>query len=334
MECNIIEVGGIKNNNFTRNKFGRKKELSNLIKQFDGDKYTTIYSYENEDINSCKFIAPFYLDLDIDDIENNFDKLIRDLKLIIFRLKHELHLSNNDIDIYFSGSKGFHIIVNQKVFGFEPSRNLNKQLKKIAVHYKAATFTKCIDTAIYDYRRLLRVPNTINSKTGLYKVKINYDKLKNMSWDDLKKYASKPKTQIKKIPQFNQKAQDSFYELLDSIEEQEKSNVNMQIAREFLKEKKLLPCVQYLLQNGAESGQRNNSTVALANSLFQIGHSLEEVEEIIETWNVTKNDEPLSGSEIRATILSARNNSNNNVCYGCSTFKDLNACVKDCPIHK
>lgn len=334
MVCNIIELGGVINNNFTRNKFCKISEYKNQMKQFDSDIYRTIYSYDSTDINKCNFIAPMYLDLDIDNIEDNYDKLIRDLKIIIYRLKTDLKLSNNEINIYFSGAKGFHIIVDAKVFGFQPSRILNKELKKIALYYKAATFTKCIDTSIYDYRRLLRIPNTINSKTGLYKVIVPYDKLINMSFNELKQYASKPHDIIKKPVKYNKLAAEAFAELISKLDEQEKRTINTRVAQEFLKQKKLLPCVQYLLQNGAPNGQRNNSTVALANALFQIGHSLEEVTEIIEVWNSTKNEEPLSLSEIHATINSAYSNTKNNIFYGCSAFKELDICVKNCPIHK
>ena len=60
MACNIIEVGGVINNSFTRNKFCFKSELNKKIEQFTGDKYMTIYSYDSKDINTCNFVAPLY----------------------------------------------------------------------------------------------------------------------------------------------------------------------------------------------------------------------------------------------------------------------------------
>ncbi len=190
MACNIIEVGGVINDSFTRNRYCPKSEINNHLEQFTGDKYMTIYSYESNNINSCNFIAPLYLDFDIDDLESNYDKLMRDLKIVVYRLKTEFYLEDKDIEIYFSGAKGFHILVDYKVFGFEPSRTLNKDLKAIALYFKASTFTKCIDTGIYDYRRLFRVPNTINTKTGLYKVPISFNKLIKLTYSELLEYAS------------------------------------------------------------------------------------------------------------------------------------------------
>lgn len=334
MACNIIEVGGVINNSFTRNKFCLKSELNKKIEQFTGDKYMTIYSYDSKDINTCNFIAPLYLDFDIDDLEHNYSKLIRDLKIVIYRLKTELRLEERDIEIYFSGAKGFHIIIDHRILGFEPSRTLNKDLKAIALYFKASTFTKCIDTGIYDYRRLFRVPNTVNTKTGLYKVPIMFKDLINMSYEDLLKYASRPHTFMKKPKIYNKKVHDAFYELLHRLSEREKRTVNTSIARQYVSNKKLLPCVEYLLQNGADEGQRNNCTIALASALFQIGHSKEEVTEILEVWNKTKNDIPISDKELYTTINSAYNNSRNDMYYGCSAFRDLGLCVKGCPIRK
>ena len=343
MSCNIIEVGGKINNSFNRNYYINKSELNEAIKRFDGDTYMTIYSYESEDIATTNYVAPFYLDLDIDDIENNYDKLLIDLKIVYKKLCDTFKIDRSDIQLYFSGSKGFHILISDKIFGFEPNRDINKKFKKIALYIKSYTITKCIDTKIYDNRRLFRVPNTINSKTGLYKVYIPYNKLfkkqpdgctKAMTYDELKEYASSPKQKKIVLYKYNQKARAKFDKLVETIEQQERKKVDTKLAQEYIRKRKLLPCVEYVLQNGATNGQRNNTTVALANSLFQIGESLEDVRETITEWNNTKNEEPLPQSEINATVFSAYQNSRNNMFYGCSTFKDLDVCVKGCSINK
>ena len=329
----IVEYGGVQNNTFRRNIFGEQND-ENIINNFKSDIYCTIYKYDNENIDSCNFIAPLYLDLDIDNIEDNYDKLIRDLKILIHKLISEFHVEQNDIQIYFSGSKGFHIIISEDIFGFKPGRTLNKDLKKIAVYLKSYTLTKCIDTKIYDYKRLFRINNTINSRTGLYKVRILYDDLIKMSYEELIEYASEPKDIELNKYSYNEKANESFINLIEKIDKRDKEKINIKVAKEYIKKKELLPCVKYILQNGSPNGQRNNSTIALANSLFQIGYNQDEVIEIITTWNETKNEEPLPDKEVRATIKSAYNNSKQNIYYGCSSFRELDVCVKGCPIYK
>ena len=335
MNCNIIELGGQKNGYFTRNHFIEAKDLKANLKQYDGDIYCTIYKYDSTDQNTANFIAPLYLDLDIDDIEHNFMKIKQDLLLVMRRLKTVFYLSDKDIEIYFSGSKGFHILISHKIFGFEPSRNINKFYKKIAVELKTYTIHKTVDTKIYDNKRLFRVPNTINHKTGLYKVAMSYDKIKSMNtYEELKEYANKPKPNIPRLYKYNEKARLAFDELVERIDAEEKAKVNAKLAKEFIQRKELLPCVQYILNHGCAKGNRNNTTVALASSLFQIGKTHDEVLEIIMHWNITKNEDPLDESEIRTTVRSAMNNANQNRFYGCTMFKDLDVCVKGCPIHK
>ena len=334
-KCNIIELGGVKNGFFTRNYFMEVKDMKKNLSQFDGDVYSTVYKYDSRDTNTANFIAPLYLDLDIDDIENNFMKIKQDLLLIMRKLKTMFALSDKDIEIYFSGSKGFHILVSHKVFGFEPSRDINKQYKKVAIELKTYTVNKTVDTKIYDSKRLFRIPNTINHKTGLYKVPISYEKVKSInSYDELKAYANKTKPMLPGIYKFNPQARDNFDALIERLDKEEQSKTNTKLAREFIQKKELLPCVQYILNHGAAKGQRNNTTVALANSLFQIGKTYDEVLEIIHYWNITKNEDPLDEAEIRTTVQSAHSNANNNRFYGCTVFRDLDVCVKGCPIRK
>ena len=125
-------MGGVKNGYFTRNHFIEISQLGKNLKNYDGDIYSTIYRYDNRDQNTANFVAPLYLDLDIDDIENNFAKIKQDLALVLRRLKTVFGISDKDIELYFSGSKGFHILVSHVIFGFEPSRDIHKQYKKIA----------------------------------------------------------------------------------------------------------------------------------------------------------------------------------------------------------
>ena len=194
MACNIIEIGGVKNGYFTRNKFIDITNLRKHINEYDGDVYSTIYRYDSKDQNTANFVAPLYLDLDIDDIEHNFLKIKQDLFLIIRRLTTQFSIKTDDIEIYFSGSKGFHVLISEDIFGFEPSKDINKAYKKIATDLKTYTINKTVDTKIYDNRRLFRVVNTINGKTGLYKVPIEFNTIRDMNkYDDLVRYASQPK---------------------------------------------------------------------------------------------------------------------------------------------
>lgn len=335
MLCNIVEIGGKTKDIFRRNIFTTSNKIKDFIKDFnETDVYATIYKYDSKDQDNANVVAPLYIDLDVDDIEENFDKLKVDLALVIRQLKQLLKVKDNEIEIYFSGSKGFHILVDHKVFGILPNKILNDLYKLIAVKLKAYTILKCVDTRIYDKKRLFRIVNTINSKTGLYKVPVKYEKIKDMSYKDMVEYAGSKKNIVPKIYKKNEDASKAFVELIEKIKEEEKRTINHKVARSIMEKKDLLPCVKYILQNGAIKGGRNNITMALSSSLFQIGKTHEECLEIITNWNLKKNDPPLSQREINTTVLSAFKNVEGGRKYGCSAFRDLDVCIKGCPVRK
>lgn len=330
----FIEIGGQVNGVFRRNIIIDKDKKEEAIKKYDfTDTYSTIYEYDNKQQDKANFIAPLYIDLDADHLEKDYEKLRRDVLLLVRRLKTMFSLNDNNIQIFFSGSKGFHILVPHEIFGFEYTKNINTKYKMLATELKSYTITKSVDTRIYDNKRLFREPNSINSKTGLYKVQIDLTNLRTMSYDDLVEYASQPKPMLLTDTTYNDKARKAFEEFVIASQEKQKRSINYNVARTMLANKELLPCVKYILANGATKGGRNNTAMALASALYQRDSNDEDkVLEIMKEWNSTKLDEPLSNREIEATTRSAYNNVKDGKRYGCGAFIDLGICIKGCPI--
>lgn len=332
---NIIEIGGSINGSFKRNILVDSSNVLNELEKYSFvDKYTTVYRYASTNQDLSTVIAPFYLDLDIDDIENNYDKLKRDLHLIYRQLKRILYLEDRDIEIFFSGSKGFHMIINEKILNLEPSKTLNDDYKLMALRLKSFTIYKTIDTKIYDKKRLFRVANTINSKTGLYKVPVTLEQINSFSYEDLIKWASEKRIVRPKIYLVNNKAKTAFSEYINNIKEEEKKRINHKVAREIMGRNELLPCIKYILQNGAMKGQRNNTSNALASALLQCGKTLDETLDVMQTWNIKKNSPSLPEKEIETTTKSAYKNFEAGRKYGCSSLRMLGVCLKDCPVHR
>jgi len=72
------------------------------------------------------------------------------------------------VRVFFSGAKGFHVCLSSALFGgWKPSVDLPRMLKELAQRITEGFET---DPAIYDQNRLLRLANTVNSKSGLWKV--------------------------------------------------------------------------------------------------------------------------------------------------------------------
>lgn len=331
-----IEIGGKINNTFKRNIIIDKDKQEETIKRYNFiDTYSTIYEYDNKDQNKANYIAPLYIDLDAEYLERDYEKLRRDVYLLIKKLKTMFHLNDDNIQIYFSGSKGFHIIIPYEIFGFDYSKDINIKYKLLANWLKSYTITKAIDTQIYDNKRLFRVPNSINSKTGYYKVPILLTDLRTMNYDDLIEYASSPKDiSISINREYNDEANKAFNNIINDLQEKQKRSINHKVARTMLTNKELLPCVKYILVNGAVKGGRNNTAMALASALFQRELDYDKILNIMIEWNASKLDEPLSDREIEATTRSAYNNVKDNRRYGCNAFIDLGICIKGCPVRK
>ena len=335
MQCKYIEIGGKVNGVFKRNILIESSKKEEMLKKYDfTDTYSTVYSYDNKNQDLANIVAPLYIDLDINDLEKDYDKLRKDVLLLIRKLKTVFHLQEDNIQIFFSGSKGYHIIIPYEVFGIEPSKDLNDRYKLIVTELKSYTITKSIDTRIYDSKRLFREPNTINTKTGLYKVYMTIDQVREFSYDDLIKRASAVQEIGQVNKEYNAKSDVAFNQMINDLKERQKKTINHKVARQMLQNKELLPCVKYILQNGAQKGGRNNKAMALASALFQRNEDRAYVEQIMDTWNRTKLDEPLPERELELTVRSAFNNVNDGRRYGCGAFIDMGICVKGCPIRR
>ena len=335
MQCKYIELGGKINGVFKRNILIESSKKEETLNKYDfTDTYSTIYSYDNKNQDLANVIATLYIYIDINDLEKDYDKLRKDVLLLIRKLKTVFHLQDDNIQIFFSGSKGYHLIIPYQVFGIQPSRDLNDKYKLIATELKSYTITKSIDTRIYDSKRLFREPNTINTKTGLYKVYMTLDQVRNYTYEELIERASSKQDIGEVNIEYNIKSDEAFNRMINELKERQKKTINHKVARQMLQNKELLPCVKYILQNGAQKGGRNNTAMALASALFQRNEDKEYVEEIMDTWNRTKLDEPLPERELELTVRSAYNNVNDGRRYGCGAFIDMGICVQGCPIRR
>ncbi|MCH7549312.1 MAG: primase C-terminal domain-containing protein [Candidatus Krumholzibacteriota bacterium] len=113
-----------------------------------------------------------FLPFDIDG-DKNSDTAYLSMLTFITRLREQYDCHN--FAVLYSGCKGFHILIPAAAFGgFEPSNELPSVLKRLA---KEIAGNVTIDTTIYQHSRLLRLPNTIHSETGLYKRLVPEDEL-------------------------------------------------------------------------------------------------------------------------------------------------------------
>lgn len=333
-----IECGGnyIINNEkvFGRKVYIHPSDIQKTIKKrFNNrDAYTTNYLYNEEDQNSSDIIGPLYLDLDGDiHDEESYKKVKQDALTTISFIKTHLKVPKEYIRLYFSGNKGFHIIIPHVVFGIQPCKDLNSKYKTIALEIKKHTLNQTIDTAIYDKKRLIRLPHTINGKTGLYKVPLTEEILRASTYNSIKLYASCDRSIEVTEASLIETCRLAFNEMTKPKEKvKRKTNTN------FVNPNFEIPlCVKYIYANGAIQGSRNNTLIILASALLQKGMELEECIDRMNEWNEEKNEPALNSSEVEATVRSAYRNLVDGRRYGCASIQELGMCVgQQCKLYK
>lgn len=151
-----------------KEEYKRYVEENGSVKGFKGDHFA--------------YLFPIDIDGDSPDISGAIGETRRLCTFI-----EEWGIPIKDYYIFFSGAKGFHVMLPYKLFGYKPGPMLSKELKAIAINIsdssgvpiynKVSSGSVGIDLSIYESNRLFRLPNTVNSKTGLYKVQIERDEL-------------------------------------------------------------------------------------------------------------------------------------------------------------
>ncbi len=266
------------------------------------DFYKTYFRYPQgmlEHFNKYKsvrgYTGPCYadflpIDIDSSDLPQSHETVKR--VLIYFQDVYEIDLRT--VRIYFSGSKGFHIEIPFRLFGFEPSRELHHIFKEIA--FKLIPEGVTIDGAIYDKTRLWRLANTINSKSGLYKIPLSSDELFNLSIEEIQKLAMYPRRG------------GSFYDpnvslnlLLNGVYKdalKDVSNNHRRLSQTDSKKYKAL------LESGVNEGDRNSTLASFAGVLKAKGISKEEAEVLLKAINKSNCKPPIDDQEV-GTILNS-----------------------------
>ncbi len=339
MQDFLIQLGGKRDRYFKRSALIKRSDqqaYENFIRRYDNtDVYYSVFSYADEDLDNCMLYGPIYFDLDADiETEESFQQVKRDTLLVIAYLQQNLKIPEKYIELYFSGAKGFHILVQPEVFGAHPEEHLNIVYKAIALIANKNTITKPIDPGIYDRKRLFRIPGSINGKTGLYKAPLSADKLRRCDLESVRKHARKPRRLFRPRPRLVNEARNKYYELLYRLYTAKKKTRKAPQEKFYFEE--ILPCVEQILENGVADGERNIVSVGVASSLFQSGKDYDEILGIMENWDL-KNDPPVQEedpNEIARTVASAHKMFNSERGYGCSHFKSLGYCVEDCKLNK
>ena len=234
-----------------------------------------------------------YIPIDIDsaNLKTAHDSAIRLLNTLLDDYEVDL----DALYLFFSGAKGFHILIPSEMFNPKPSDNLNDIFKQMALSITKDIIK--IDTAIYDKVRLFRMANTINSKSGLYKIPLSAGELLHLSVDDILDLA---KTTRKRAI-LNDAATNHYLVALYN-KAQEKKKTAPVSRSEFSAPKDAKKCYYAILQ-GITEGNRDNVGLRLAVHLLK-EYPKDIVEPMMQAWN-RRNIPPLEDDMVTKLVNQA-----------------------------
>ena len=306
----------------------QQKEASNY------DVYASAQRYKNSNkVQGEDYIAPLYFDLDsADPAESQADAI----KLVDFLTK-ELDVQPTDLYIFFSGSKGFHIIIDYHAFAIKPRADLVKAYKHLAGYLVHRLELKTLDLVVYTNPRMLRLPGSVHAKTKLFKTELSIEELKSWNIEQIKVMAAAPRPtavineEIRATSRGIRKKLSSFY--TDKEAEYQQLQVTTQerykSAKYNFERDKYPACVEDILTGGwKQSGQRNQATVQLACFFKDAGYTKDEALKILEEW-VRKHTSAKNGSQVERRIANTRSvvdavfSKENEYSFGCAFIRSL-----------
>lgn len=240
-------------------------KLETVIKNINKDYYQSLYTYNDshkkilDETGTLAGVTDtitnrLYFDFDSKD---NIQAAQQDTITTANRLL-ERGIDESGIKVYFSGSKGFSIEINIDEY-ITPA-------KFGAIIDSVAGDLSTTDLVVREANRIVRIPGTKHQTSGLYKIPLTPEELINLSVDEIKALAKKPRlieaneTVVSLPPEM--KNVKVVEKKLESVQKE----LSFDISSIDMKERpKGLDEARWLLSNGFfRTGDRNNAMLCLA----------------------------------------------------------------------
>ena len=262
-----------------------------------------------------------WMDIDYTDLDEALEKV----KRIIGRLEVVFDIPRSTLRLYFSGSKGFHVGIDTRLFNMKPSRAVPAQCKALAAEFAGDVD---IDLAIYDRVRIFRLSNTINTKSGLYKIPLTWQEIDTLTIDEIKALATERREAINFDVEVNEGV---LAYMLEEVKETAPSKTEShapQIKKRSLHGTKI--CLWQLL-HGVGQGVRDEAAIRLAADYAKKGMPAEITLSMLRAWN-QHNSPPLDDGELTARVASAYGHTLYD--FGCKDHILTSFCHEDCFLFK
>ena len=148
---------------------------------------TDVIEYYEENRTLSGYDGPIYmpseflLDVDGNDVLTAKAKTSKLLEILMHK--------GVPYNIYFSG-RGFHVGIPDKAFRWKPSTNLHLKLKDELLKHSIFNYA---DVSVTDKTRIIRLNNTLNTKSRLWKIYLTEDEFNSLSGEGIQELAQKPR---------------------------------------------------------------------------------------------------------------------------------------------
>lgn len=301
---------------FRRNVFGNSDIVKKTREAQDNTGiYRTAFAYNLEDPYESYLYGNFFMDFDSeDDVALAKEDMLYTIWFLHLKLGFGLPMES--FRIYFSGMKGFHLIIPATYFGYQPSMKLDEEFKWVANEINYRSPNKTLDLGIYERRRLFRLENSIHQGSGLYKIPLHYDELVSLSTEEIEELAKSPRHINYPVPHLSEQANKEWQYYMKDFEAFKQMKKTKRTGAPTIIKGETPEAVQEVIDRGPVKGLRNETLAALTSFYKNQGYEEDEILELLLEWS----DGSVKEGEIKTTMNSILSRDLN---YSLSRFKSL-----------
>ncbi len=192
----------------------------------------------------------------------------KDAAALAVFLVEQYAVAGDELLIFFSGSKGFHVGLSTALCLPSPSLDFHKVCRRFAEHV-AELAAVTIDAGVYDRVRAFRAPNSRHPKTGLHKRWLSFDELCG-PLDSILELAKAPAPFVLPTPtQHSDQAAADWQAAIDHVAREDEAKAARRAAGDGM------PMVNRstldFIRHGADQGDRHRLLFSAAANLAEFG---------------------------------------------------------------
>ncbi len=243
--------------------------------------YRSIYMYDSEakdfSVSNNNSLRNYYGErsidsviIDIDKKENSDEYTLKKCQSIVYQLTTDYDLQQFNFRVFFSGS-GYHIHIPNAVFNFTPGVDLPFQVRETLMRLFPDA-----DPMIYMRTGLYRVPHSLNTKTNLYKIPLEYNEVMGLKWEEIHQLARTPRTEF------------PYAEVMGDGEMEEFKVEKIPRIRQLgkvMEPKNVATCIQTMYNNGATEGSRHHTMLRIVSHFRRNGIPSDATKAALLEWN-------------------------------------------------